>query len=166
MRDQRTPVNCASKALLHSWTPSLRFQLRGTSVGVLELIPTYVQTDIGGPQQANDLVKISIYQRSTGRWIVTWYDEHGVRRSATYATRKEAGAIQKQKRAELERHRETRFDVDDRQMYSLARDIASRHGIHGPAGCARSQSFPQISSCSRATVRTTVAASGTIQAAR
>jgi hypothetical protein len=31
---------------------------------------------------------------------------------------------------------------------------------------ARSQSFPQISSCSRATVRTTVAATGTIQAAR
>ena len=72
--------------------------------------------------------KISIYQRSTGRWIVTWYDEHGVRRSATCATRKEAGAIQNQKRAELERHRETRFDIDDRQMYSLARDIASRHG--------------------------------------
>jgi uncharacterized oxidoreductase len=49
-----TPTYCASKAFLHSWTQSLRFQLRGTSVEVLELMPTYVQTEIGGPQQAVD----------------------------------------------------------------------------------------------------------------
>jgi uncharacterized oxidoreductase len=49
-----TPTYCASKAFLHSWTQSLRFQLRETSVEVLELIPTYVQTEIGGPQQASD----------------------------------------------------------------------------------------------------------------
>jgi len=32
----------------------LRFQLRITSVEVLELIPPYVQTELGGPQQATD----------------------------------------------------------------------------------------------------------------
>lgn len=72
--------------------------------------------------------KISICQRSTGRWIVTWYDEQRVRRHATCATLNEAESIQKQKRAELERHRETRFDVDGRQMFSLARDLAASHG--------------------------------------
>ena len=59
--------------------------------------------------------KISIYQRNNGRWIVDWYDEHGARRNPSFATLKEAEAFQKQKRADLERHQETRFDVDDRQ---------------------------------------------------
>ena len=72
--------------------------------------------------------KISIFQRKTGRWIVNWYDEHGKRRNPSFATLKEAEAFQKQKRAELERHRETRFDLDDREMFSLARDLASSHG--------------------------------------
>ena len=72
--------------------------------------------------------KISIYQRSTGRWIVTWYDEQGLRHHTTCAKQKEAEVIQRQKRADLERHRETRFDVDDRQMFSLARDLAASHG--------------------------------------
>jgi integrase len=72
--------------------------------------------------------KISIYQRGTGRWIVTWYDEQGVRHHTTCATRKEAEVTQRQKRADLERHRETKFDVDDRQMFSLARDLAASHG--------------------------------------
>ena len=72
--------------------------------------------------------KISIYQRGTGRWIVTWYDEQGVRHHTTCATQKEAEVIQRQKRADFERHRETRFDVDDREMYSQARDLASSHG--------------------------------------
>ena len=72
--------------------------------------------------------KISIYQRCTGRWIVTWYDEQGLRHHTTCATQKEAEVIQRQKRADLERHRETGFDVDDRQMFSLARDLAASHG--------------------------------------
>ena len=72
--------------------------------------------------------KISIFQRKTGRWIVNWYDAHGKRRNPSFATLKEAEAFQEQKRADLEWHRETRFDVYDRQMYSLARDLASSHG--------------------------------------
>lgn len=48
------PTYCASKAFLHSWLQSLRFQLRNTSVEVLELPPPYVQTELSGPHQATD----------------------------------------------------------------------------------------------------------------
>jgi hypothetical protein len=72
--------------------------------------------------------KISIFQRKTGRWIVSWYDQHGTRRNPSFATLKEAESFQKQKRAELERHREGRFNLDDREMLSQARDLASTYG--------------------------------------
>lgn len=45
---------CASKAFLHSWLQSLRHQLRRKSIEVIELAPPYVQTELAGPQQAND----------------------------------------------------------------------------------------------------------------
>lgn len=48
------PVYGATKAFLHSWLEAVRVQLRGTSVEVLELAPPYVQTELGGPQQASD----------------------------------------------------------------------------------------------------------------
>ena len=40
------PVYCATKAALHSFTMSLRHQLRNTSINVFELIPPIVDTDL------------------------------------------------------------------------------------------------------------------------
>jgi uncharacterized oxidoreductase len=42
------PVYCATKAALHSFTLSLREQLRRTSIRVTEIIPPAVKTNLGG----------------------------------------------------------------------------------------------------------------------
>jgi uncharacterized oxidoreductase len=42
------PVYCATKAALHSFTLSLRHQLSGTPIAVIEIIPPAVDTDLGG----------------------------------------------------------------------------------------------------------------------
>lgn len=43
------PVYCATKAALHSFTLSTRWQLKDTSIEVIELIPPAVDTDLQAP---------------------------------------------------------------------------------------------------------------------
>jgi uncharacterized oxidoreductase len=47
----RFPVYCATKAAVHSYTLSLRHQLKGSGIKVMELIPPYVATELGGPRK-------------------------------------------------------------------------------------------------------------------
>lgn len=45
----RAPIYSATKAAMHSFTLSLRHQLRDTPIAVVEVIPPAVNTDLGGP---------------------------------------------------------------------------------------------------------------------
>src|SRR5271169_6775580 len=73
-------------------------------------------------------VIMDIYERDDHRYHVVWKDETGKRCFASRGSLAEAKNFQTQKIAELERHREGRFNLDDREMLSQARDLASSHG--------------------------------------
>jgi uncharacterized oxidoreductase len=62
-----TPTYSASKAAIHAYTLAVRFQLQGTGVQVIEIIPPYVQTELMGDRQKNDPMAMPLadYLRET-----------------------------------------------------------------------------------------------------
>lgn len=49
-----TPTYSATKAAIHSYSVSLRHQIKGTPTEVIEIIPPYVQTQLSGDHQMTD----------------------------------------------------------------------------------------------------------------
>jgi integrase len=79
-------------------------------------------------RSAGKALSVDIYERGDRRYHVVWKDEAGQRCFASRGSLAEAKSFQTQKIAELERHREGRFNLDDREMLSQARELASSHG--------------------------------------
>ena len=60
-----TPTYNATKAAIHSYTQSLRFQLAGTPVQVIELIPPAVQTTLMNQQDSPHAMPLEDYLNET-----------------------------------------------------------------------------------------------------
>jgi len=54
------PVYCATKAAVHSFTLSLRAQLKNTKIKVFELAPPATQTDLLGPSFSEDMKGVPV----------------------------------------------------------------------------------------------------------
>lgn len=66
-----TPTYCATKAAIHSYTLSLRYQLRKTHIEVLELVPPYVATHLMGGAHDPRAVPLDKYLEEALRIFLT-----------------------------------------------------------------------------------------------
>lgn len=90
-----TPVYCAAKAALHSFTVSLRRQLADTPVQVIEVIPPAVDTDLGGPGLHTFGIPVDEFADAVVKQLAAGDLEiaHGFAEQASRASRPELDAI-------------------------------------------------------------------------
>ncbi len=78
----RVPIYCATKAAIHSYTQSLRAQMAGTTVQVIEVIPPAVHTELGGTDHSFG-VPLAEYADSVMAGLATGATEIGYGTSET-----------------------------------------------------------------------------------
>ncbi len=76
-------VYCSTKAAMHSYTQSMRYKLRGSSVRVLELIPPWVQTDLLGSNNEPRAMPLAEFIEETITVLGTDAEEVLVERAKT-----------------------------------------------------------------------------------
>jgi uncharacterized oxidoreductase len=76
-------VYCSTKAAMHSYTQSMRYKLRGSSVRVLELIPPWVQTDLLGSNNEPRAMPLAQFIEETITVLGTDAEEVLVERAKT-----------------------------------------------------------------------------------
>jgi uncharacterized oxidoreductase len=79
------PAYCASKAALHSFTTSLRHQLKNTSIGVVEVLPPSVATEMNkrdGATSADVYADDVIAQLLEGKNVEIGYQSDEVMRGS------------------------------------------------------------------------------------
>ncbi|RZK94887.1 MAG: SDR family NAD(P)-dependent oxidoreductase, partial [Hymenobacter sp.] len=93
----RVPVYSATKAAMHSFTQSLRQQLGGSPVEVIEIIPPAVHTELGGTDHSfgvplNEYADDVMQQLAAGHLEIAY----GFSAKASQASRPELDALFKQ----------------------------------------------------------------------
>jgi uncharacterized oxidoreductase len=73
-----TPTYNATKAAIHSFSESLRVQLAGTSVKVVELVPPAVRTDLMGQTTVESAMPLEEFLEETMTLIETQPDAHEI----------------------------------------------------------------------------------------
>lgn len=74
----KSPVYCATKAFLHSFTMSLRHMVKSRDIEVIELIPPALNTDLGGKgvhakdPSVSDFIEAVFQQLREGKREITW----------------------------------------------------------------------------------------------
>ena len=74
----KVPVYCATKAFFHSFTQSLRYQLKSRNIEVIEMIPPALNTDLGGKglhdgqPEVSDFVTAVFEQMKAGKQELTF----------------------------------------------------------------------------------------------
>jgi uncharacterized oxidoreductase len=76
-----TSIYCSTKAALHSYSLSMRYKLKGTSVKVLELAPPWVRTDLMNSNEAPQAMPLADFIAETMKLLATDADEIVVERA-------------------------------------------------------------------------------------